>query len=176
MIYDSIKIEPIDRKTVETYIDIGTRSYKQHYLHLWENRDPSPYINESFTEEVLNDELHDRNIGLFIIYSDEAPVGILKIIIDQEVGDYSSKEALLLQKIYLLQEYSGKGIGSKALTYTENFARKQNKKVLWLDAMKKGPAVHFYLKKGFQVLKEVRHKSTKVLSEQSRMCIMTKKL
>lgn len=160
---NSIKIKPLTKEKFNEYIEVGKKSYLQHYLDFWADGDPSPYINESFTQEVLAAELENQNSKLFIIYSDGLPAGILKIILNQKAGDFSSEESLLLQKIYILKEYSFKGIGSEALAFVENFAKEQKKKVVWLDVMVKGKVLPFYQKKGYKIhsSKQVQYQNIK---------------
>jgi len=63
---NSIKIKPLTKEKIEEYIRVGKRSYLQHYQDLWTDGDPSPYIKDSFTNEILEEELHDINSELFI--------------------------------------------------------------------------------------------------------------
>jgi len=172
----TIKIKLLTKEKIDEYIKVGKKSYLQHYQDFWTDEDPSPYINESFTNEVLEKELEDKNAELFIIYSDKVPVGILKIILDKSIGDYPEEESLLLQKIYLLVENSGKGIGSKVLDFVENFAKEQHKKIVWLDAMVKGMAIPFYQKNGYKIhsTKQLHYKNIK--DEKREMYIMAKEL
>ncbi len=146
----AIKIQPLSATTFNAYIAVGKASYNQHYLHLWKNNDPTPYMESSFTTEVLNKEVKDTNTDLFIIHVEECPVGILKITKDSAIASFTPQEALLLDKIYILKEHSGKGVGKKVLDFVEDYARKLHKKILWLDTMKKGPALQFYLNQGFR--------------------------
>lgn len=172
----SIKIKPLTKEKIDEYIEVGKKSYLQHYQHFWADGDPSPYINDSFTHKVLGDELQDINSELFIIYSDNVPVGILKLMLDESIGNYQKEESLLLQKIYLLKDSSGKGIGSEVLAFVENFAKERNKKIVWLDTMVKGKAISFYLKNGYQILSTKQLDYENIKDEKREMYIMTKKL
>lgn len=173
---NSIKIKSLTKEKIDEYIEVGKKSYLQHYQHFWANGDPSPYINESFTNEVLEEELQDINSEPFIIYSDNVPAGILKIIPNKSIGGFPEEESLLLQKIYLLEESSGKGIGSKVLAFVENFAKEQNKKIVWLDTMVKGKAIPFYLKNGYQIHSTKQLDYENIKDGKREMYIMTKKL
>ncbi|MEZ4809248.1 MAG: GNAT family N-acetyltransferase [Allomuricauda sp.] len=151
---EHIFLEPVTPDTMETYISVGKKSYKEHYLHLWENEDPSPYIANSFAQEVVEDELADPNVVNYLVRKGDAVVGIVKLIKDRSLDELSEKESLLAQKIYLLKAYSGMGLGKKVLQCIEDYARGLNKKVVWLDTMQKGSPIHFYLKNGFKIKKE----------------------
>lgn len=165
-------IKKLTKETVQPYITIGSRSYKQHYSHLWENNDPSYYIDKFFTKQLLLQEIENSNTALFIIYHTERPVGILKLKNDFSIASYNSTEALLLDKIYILKEFAGKGIGNEVINFVKEYAKNLNKKVVWLEAMGKGPAIQFYLKYGFKVHSNMRHPSPKVIEENSQMQVM----
>ena len=157
-----------------TYIEVGTKAYIQHYQDLWQNADSTPYLEHSFTEKVLLEEKKDGNTELFVIYADDIAVGILKLVKAKSVGEFTEEEAMLLDKIYLQKEYSRKGIGKEVLNFVVEKAKALNKKVVWLEAMKKGPAVHFYVANGFHVYSEKDHYSKLVIKEKRAMLIMVK--
>ncbi len=169
-----ISIIALTREFFDLYCEIGIQSYRQYYLHLWEDKDPTPYIDSSFTQNVLDQEMAHPNDEHFIIYNGTLPVGIFKAIVHSEIAPYTSKEAFLLEKLYILKEYSGKGIGTEVLNFVENKAKKLNKKILWLDTMKKGPALNFYLKNGFEILRERVLEFSNVLKSERQMLILYK--
>ncbi|MGB5203879.1 GNAT family N-acetyltransferase [Eudoraea sp.] len=171
-----IKFEAVASKTCELYCKLGIKAYKEHYLHLWKNNDPTPYIEESFTLDVVVNELKDNLSSLWLMYIGDTAVGILKLIKDAPIGPYNSKEATLLEKIYILNKFSGNGIGSLALSWVETYCQNSNKQVLWLETMQKGPALNFYLKNGYQILKEKQLKFDLVLDKQKPMYVLLKKI
>ncbi|RKN79969.1 GNAT family N-acetyltransferase [Ulvibacterium marinum] len=169
-----IAITALTRELFDVYCAIGIKSYRQFYLHLWEDEDPAPYINTSFTQSILGQELAHPNHEHFIIYQGASPVGIFKVLLHSKIAPYSSKEAFLLEKLYLLREYSGKGIGTEVLNFAENKAKELKKEILWLDTMKKGPALNFYLKNGFKILREGVLDLPNVLENERQMLILYK--
>jgi len=171
-----IKFEAVSNETSQLYCKLGIKAYKEHYLHLWKNNDPTPYIEESFTIDVVRHELKDNLSSLRLIYQGNTAVGILKLIKDAPVAPHISKETVLLEKIYILNKFSGKGIGSLALGWVEKYCLNSNKQVLWLETMQKGPALKFYLKNGYHILKEKQLKFDQVLEKQKPMYVLMKKI
>ncbi len=172
----NISIKPLEVSLYQTYIEVGVLAYRQHYLHLWEDQNPEPYINISFTLEVLRNEALNSDTKLFLIYKDALAIGILKINLDHAVDQHASKEVLLLDKIYIMKAYSGQGVGKKVLDFVENLARSSNKKIITLDTMKNGPALDFYKKNGFEILKEIRLGFATIKDDQRGMYVMFKNL
>lgn len=169
-----VSFEPLTRDLFNSYIEVGTKAYDQHYLHLWPEGDSTPYLKRSFTENVLLEEEENCNSDLFVIYVGTDPVGILKLIKNKGIERFSATDALLLDKVYILKEHSGKGIGKVVMQFVVSFARSLMKKVVWLDTMKKGRALNFYLKNGFEILKETRLSLETAIEEEKGMYILIK--
>ena len=167
-----MNITRLKKEQIDTYNNIGRKSYCQHYLHLWENRDPEPYLSTSFTEAVVLQELKDPNMAHFIINYNSKAVGVMKTVINAGLNQYSAEKAMLLEKIYLLNEYSGKGLGTYSLDYIVEFARSLNKEVLWLDTMKNGRPLPFYLEYGFEITGEKDLKFDQVIPAEKPMYIL----
>ena len=83
---------------------------------------------------------------------------------------------MLLEKIYLLEEYAGTGLGTQSLKLITAYARSLGKIVLWLDTMKKGRALSFYQEFGFQIVGEKELEFERVLENEKPMYILLYKL
>lgn len=171
-----IFLEPISSSTIDTYISIGTKSYNEHYPHLWKNGDTSVYISKIFTKKVVENELADDNIAHFFVNTNNTPIGIVKLIKNCAIDEFSSEESLLAEKIYLLKSCSGKGFGKMILQHIEDYAKNLKKKVIWLDTMQKGNPINFYLKNGFQIKKESELTLAGAKPSEKAMWILTKQL
>lgn len=171
-----IYFEPVNSSTIDTYILVGKKSYQEHYLHLWKNEDSTPYILKSFTKTIVQNELFDPNIENFLVQTEHTTVGIVKLIKNKALDEHSSENALLAEKIYLLQAYSGKGLGKMVLQLIENYAKDLNKDVIWLDTMKKGNPINFYLKNGFKIKRESELKLEGAKLSEKEMWVLTKQL
>lgn len=171
-----VHFEPITPDTYDSYMEIGSKAYNQHYLHLWPHRNSAPYIESSFTKEILEREEQDSNTILYRILNNTKPVGVLKITLDAPLGSFSEKQALCVDKIYILNEHSGKGIGKKVLQFATLRAKEVQKEIVWLDTMQKGPALDFYLKNGFKIHSESKVTFPTVIEEESLMWVMVKRV
>lgn len=173
---ENVKLEPLSAATIPEYTSVGVQSYNEHYLHLWEHRDPTPYISRSFTEEVVAKEVANPNLKLFLVKAEETTAGIVKLVLDSPLDEHEAHVALLAQKIYLLKAFSGQGVGKKVLQLIEAYAKNLDKKVLWLDTMQKGGPIKFYLKNGFEIKKESQLKLPGAVPSESPMWVLTKQL
>lgn len=171
---DSLKFVELAPDLYQTYIQIGTRAYNQHYRHLWPNGDSSTYIQHSFTKQVLDKEELDTNTQLYLIQLEDTYVGILKITFDKKMMAYTESDALYLDKIYILKEYSGKGIGAKCIQFIVGIAKKRSKKAIFLESMQKGPALSFYLANNFTIVSNSQVPFENVIEEEKPMYVLMK--
>ena len=171
-----IHFEPLTAEKYDCYNTIGSKAYNQHYLHLWPNGDSTPYIQSNFTNKVLEKESLDSNTSLFILYQNKLAIGILKMTFNKSLGKYSEEDALYVDKIYILKECTGSGIGKKVLQFVTLRAKELGKKAIWLDAMQKGPALNFYLKNGFEIHGETSVPFKNAIEKEKPMYVLVKRI
>ncbi|GMN09499.1 hypothetical protein MTsPCn9_00450 [Croceitalea sp. MTPC9] len=171
-----VNLEPVTLSNIEFYISVGIQSYKEHYLHLWKNQDPSPFINAHLTKESVVQTLNDSKQLFYLIKANEFNAGILNLTLDSDKEPCIPKKNLLLNKIYILQSYSGKGIGSKTLSFVHELAKRHEKDSVWLYAMKKGKPIRFYKKHKYRIVKESYIELPNVLETEKEMWLMERKL
>ncbi|MEP2239643.1 MAG: GNAT family N-acetyltransferase [Maribacter sp.] len=167
-----IQFDLLKPELYNKYIEIGTKAYNQHYTHLWPNGDTSTYIENSFTKKILLDEEKDPNTVLYLIKIDSAYVGLLKITLHKQVQEYSKSDALYLDKIYILNEFSGKSIGTKSLRFVEKIANEYSKKVIFLESMQKGLALPFYQSNSFIIVANTQVPFNNVIEEEKPMYLL----
>ena len=145
----SIQFKPLTPADAPLLSEVALRSYRQHYLHLWHDNGVW-YIDRCFTVEVLQREMADPNSAWFLVEQAGGPVGFIKLNIDKPLGDDNDENALELERIYLVQEVTGQGVGKAALQFVFDYARKQGKTLVWLKAMDSSTdAIAFYERMGF---------------------------
>ena len=171
-----VTFEFVDHSNIDLYVNVGQQSYREHYLHLWENEDPLSYLSISFYHEPVMKELLDTHCENYLIKTINGIAGVLKISFDKGYGKWSAKDSLYLHRIYLLNAYSGIGVGKATLEFVCEKARAHNKKVIWLEAMKKGVAKNFYQKNGFKIVGETIITLKGILHQESEMWVMAKTL
>jgi ribosomal protein S18 acetylase RimI-like enzyme len=128
---------------------IALQAYKDHYTHLWYDKG-AWYMQKCFSIQQLEEELADRNALFFIVLVNGNAAGFIKLNIDAPVDN--ELRALELERIYFMQQYSGRGIGTAAVNHVFAMAHSLNKKIVWLKVMDSSTnAIAFYKKLGFEI-------------------------
>lgn len=115
--------------------EIGIASYLPHYTHLWRENDAGWYINRCFGNDALEKEIIDTNVEYYIISADGKNIGILKLVLRKSLPDSDIENALYLEKIYFIKEWTGKGVGRKLMNFTFERAKELKRECVWLIAM-----------------------------------------
>lgn len=124
-------------------------AYSKNFYHHWNEGGLEWYLEREFSIEKLKSDLSDKETEYYFVKNDSKNVGFLKI-------RYGTKEDLLLEetveleKIYVLPEYKGMGIGKVALNEIIEKIKEQGVKNLFLCVIDTNTtAIAFYEKLGF---------------------------
>ena len=146
----NIEIKRIGAADATRLSEIAVRAYSDHYKHLWYDGGKW-YIEKSFSQENLLQELKDANAWFCIIYYNKEVVGFLKLNIDAPFAREENINALELERIYLTRSATGKGTGKKIIDYIVKIAIDKDKKLIWLKVMDSSTdTIEFYKKMGFE--------------------------
>lgn len=132
--------------------EIGIESYIPHYSHLWKPGGLEWYLDRCFGEEFLQKEVIDENVEYYIISADKLNIGILKLVLQKRVPDSNIENALYLEKIYFVKEWTGKGAGRELMNFVFERAKDLKRECVWLVAMDTADkAVRAYEAAGFTI-------------------------
>jgi GNAT superfamily N-acetyltransferase len=137
-------------KEIPLIVEVALQSYNEHYTYLWTDAGES-YMVRNFSPHVIEKELAVESSEFHLLILDNSPVGFLKINDKKALAPHSKEECLELERIYMLECVSGKGVGREAMNFVLNAAKERNRKVVWLKAMDSSLAVKFYKKMGFEI-------------------------
>jgi diamine N-acetyltransferase len=111
------------------------------------------YYEQSLNLEKLEAQLQNTNSEFYFITSgeNEEVTGFLKLNIDDAQTDILDPNALEIEKIYILREFVGQGLGKKLINFSIERALQQKKVYLWLGVWEgNSSALEFYSKMGFE--------------------------
>ncbi len=152
-------------------LEICRQSYIEHYTYLWSD-DGENYMQTSFTPERISLEMMVDESKFYLIYHEQLPVGILKINNEKYLDGTKNSDYLEIERIYFLKAAAAKGLGKSTLKMVGQLALNENKKVIWLKAMKGADAVKFYEKQGFVITDETELSYPFIKEQFKRMVVM----
>jgi ribosomal protein S18 acetylase RimI-like enzyme len=137
--------------------NIGRETYSYHFSNIWSNEGLKQYLSRHYNEQTLSEQITMPFVRYYIPYFDTDAVGILKIKYDQLIPTAPFDKGLELEKIYLLNQYTGKGFGRQLIDTCINIASKENISFIWLDVLKSNHrARKLYEQVGFRVTGETQ--------------------
>jgi ribosomal protein S18 acetylase RimI-like enzyme len=107
------------------------------------------YMLEKMYSLPALETAHNDGQRFLLAYLDSKPVGYAGF----EIGTPDEKNCKL-QKLYVLPNLHGFGIGKELLLTTQNLANESKCQSMFLQVNKKNPAVQFYQKMGMYVCEE----------------------
>jgi ribosomal protein S18 acetylase RimI-like enzyme len=123
--------------------------YKQYYTHLWHDGGVW-YMEYAYNTAQLRKELSDPDNCHYLACSGQLPVGYSKMRLHEKWRGLENCSEL--ERIYILREAAGRGLGKKLMDIAFDVARLHRKEGLFLKAMDSSTdAIAFYKKLGFEI-------------------------
>ena len=131
---------------------LGQVSFREAFGHFWTDEEVlRKYFKKTFSVSKLKSSLAKQNNVFWIAFADDLPVGYAKLKKYAPNEKLSDKKPAQLQKIYLLNNHVGLGIGKKLQDALFNEVKKENIRTLWLAVWDENPkAIKFYEREGFK--------------------------
>jgi ribosomal protein S18 acetylase RimI-like enzyme len=147
-----LQIRRADKRDAATVALIGRVTFRETFGHLFENHagDLRAYLDRTFNVAKIECSLLQARNSYWLALVDGLPVGYAKLKYPSPALRLGADLAAQLQKIYLLKEFAGQGIGDPLLETVLAHASMLNPECVWLDVLKQNErAIRFYQKRGF---------------------------
>ena len=145
LIYKKCHLEELDQLvqiSKTTFID----AFETHNAP----EDFKSYIELAFGTTTLASELRNPHSSFYFVYWDKNLVGYFKLNMNDAQSDLKQKDSLELERIYILNNFQGKGLGEMILDKVKKLAAQTTKTFLWLGVWEQNVgAIKFYEKNGF---------------------------
>lgn len=108
------------------------------------------YLNTALTRETIANELDHSHASFYFVKKSKVTVGYFKINDAKAQTDINDKTSFELERIYVVSEHQGYGIGEWMIEQIIHLAREAKKEYIWLGVWEENTAaIRFYEKKGF---------------------------
>lgn len=145
---DTITFPPLQPAEIDELILLAHRIWHAHYPGIITVEQIDYMLERGYTHAVIQDEIEKQGVFWRAIKDGEVMIGFIAI------GPHG-EGAMKLHKLYLLPEYHGLGIGSRALAEAERIARQQKAATLVLNVNRHNPkAISAYKRAGWHIAEE----------------------
>jgi ribosomal protein S18 acetylase RimI-like enzyme len=108
------------------------------------------YAEKNFSIGKMTGELNQAGSEFYFAVLGNRVIGYLKLNVGQAQTDIKEDTALEIERIYVLAEYHGKGVGKLLLDKALAVAKRERSDYVWLGVWERNPrAIQFYKKNGF---------------------------
>ena len=146
---DPITIMPLQSQDIDTLLPVAHRIWHAHYPGIITVEQIDYMLARGYSRQVILDEIEHQGISWLVIRDDTTMIGFIS------VGPYGD-DIMKLHKLYLLPEYHGTGIGSRALKQVEQLAHQHKAATLVLNVNRHNhKAIRAYERAGWQIADEV---------------------
>ncbi|AWX44609.1 putative N-acetyltransferase in pepI 3'region [Flagellimonas maritima] len=109
------------------------------------------YVESAFNREKLLQELSNKYSRFYFVFDEKLLVGYFKINQSKAQTDIRDIKSIELERIYVIEKYQGKSVGTWILKTVLELAKKDNKEYVWLGVWEHNKsAIRFYQKHGFR--------------------------
>lgn len=148
---NNIQIRVARIEDAELIADLSRQTFIETFAARNTKENMDKFLKESFSEEILINEVGAPNNIFLLASEDEQPVGYVMLKEDNNPPELSGIKSIEVSRIYITQSYLGKGIGKLMMKECINIAIERKKDFIWLGVWEHNiRAIDFYLKWGFQ--------------------------
>lgn len=135
--------------------ELGRTTVYQAHKTAAPPKDMTAYLDDNYVEDVIRLELNDPNNIYYLMYDDDRMIGFSKIVYNSPNKFLPDENVTKLDRIYLMEEYHGKGLAQQFLDFNIELAKENGQSALWLYTwVGNKRAIAFYEKEGFETIGE----------------------
>lgn len=151
-----LEIRKPTRDDIPELLELARVTFIQSHGHSASELDITNYINQTYSEEKLTEELNNPQNIYYLLYHNQDLVAYSKIVLNREVDNSDlPKNLTKLERIYLLESHQGLGLAQKLFHFNIDVAKENKQAGIWLYTWKENKrAIRFYEKLGFKIVGE----------------------
>lgn len=145
-----IEIKRAYIQDLSTIQQIGISCFTETFSEINTPENMEKYLKDNFNTAQLSLEINNPDSPFYIAYSDNEPVGYLKLNSGNAQTETVDDETIEIQRIYVLKAFHGKKIGQLLLDQAIKVAQESNVDYAWLGVWEENHrAIQFYEKNDF---------------------------
>ena len=145
-----IRTATIDDVAVLTELSVTT--FRDKFGPLNSAEDMDMYVANEMNIDKLTAELADKDNLFFMAYYGEQPIGYAKLRTKEATDELRDKNAIELERLYVLQDHQSKKAGTALINYCLAYATTHKYDTMWLGVWEHNDgARRFYERLGFEL-------------------------
>lgn len=155
-----IKIKRTHESDTEVLALLGRMTWAEsHGQYIEDKNDIPKYLDENFSMAKTSQNMSNPSIHYYLVYSDNLPVGYVKLIDNAAQEHVASTNSIQLERIFILNDFIPLKIGQQLLTYIEKQAKALKFDTMWLSVyIKNNRAIRFYEKNEYKNVGDLNFK------------------
>lgn len=147
---NTIKINKALIADAERLQTIGRITFSETFATNNSDENMIKYLDESFAIEKLTAELQNKDSHFYLAELEGKVIGYLKLNTGEAQTEMKDKNALEIERIYVLKEFHGKKVAQELYNQALQKAKEIKADYIWLGVwVNNFRAVSFYTKNGF---------------------------
>jgi len=145
-----MKVRKVSLNDIEKLREIGKLTFSETFSSYSSEENMKEYLENGFSAEKIKSELTDKNAEFYFAELDGKVIGYLKVNVGESQTEIKVKNALEIERIYVLKEFHGEKVGQILFDKALELAKEKNVENIWLGVWEENPrAIRFYKKNGF---------------------------
>jgi GNAT superfamily N-acetyltransferase len=128
---ESFNIIKVNSSESNSLLTLSWKTFYESFNHLNTPENMAVYMNKAFTSDKLLSELFNPFSEFYFIKEGSIIMGYLKINRGGAQTDVMGDSSLEIERIYIDQDYQGRGIGAKLLEKAKERARELELEYVW---------------------------------------------
>jgi ribosomal protein S18 acetylase RimI-like enzyme len=148
-----ISIKSFSSSEVESLAELGQKTFKESHGHSATEIDIQNYVDYHFNTHTLSKDLDDSTIYFHKILFDDQLAGYSKLILDNPHPLSDISPIAKFERLYLLKDFYGLGLGKELLKHNIEIARAHQQKGFWIFVWTENEnGLKFYKKNDFKII------------------------
>ena len=145
-------IRKLTNSDAEQLQEISRLTFAETFNEVNSAEDMQKYLNEKLSLEQLKSELENPHSEFYFVEEEHRALGYLKLNFKDAQTEIKDENAVEIERIYVLKECIGRGLGQFLMEKAIEIAKKRNCNEIWLGVWDENyRALRFYEKNGFEV-------------------------
>lgn len=132
-------------KDIPLLQNLAEKSWNSAYANILSKEQIEYMLQKMYCHTEISNQIQNPNYHYYLILNDNTAVGFIGFEIHYE------KNTTKLHRIYLLEEFKGKGLGKKSLDFLKEKVSETSDHRIILNVNKDNPAKQMYESQGFKV-------------------------